>query len=145
MVFRSRIDWWLVIIALAVPGWQIARQWSERGSALPPAFWITLGVLAFLIIALAPIRYVVEGRTVIVQCGLIRWEYAAFSVDDIQKIRPTHNPLGAPALSLDRLNIELTSGREILISPDDKSGFLRAIEALNPQLRLAGNSLVRAD
>jgi hypothetical protein len=64
-------------------------------------------------------------------------------VDEIESIRPTHNPLSSPALSLDRLNIELHTGRNILISPKDKSGFLQALMTLDPRLQRSDRSLVR--
>jgi hypothetical protein len=145
MAFRSKIDWWLVILVLAVPGWHIAADWAKRGIEHPPvSLWVVLAVLGVVGITLVPTRYIIEGRTISIQCGLMGWEYSAFTVEDVQSIRPTHNPLSSPALSLDRLKIELNSGKAILISPRDKTGFLRAINALEPQLRSASHSLVRS-
>jgi hypothetical protein len=144
-VFRSKIDWWLILLLLVSAGWPVAMQWTRSGTGYPPhSFWILIGVPALFVIALAPIRYVIEGRTVSVQLGLIGWEYTAFSVDDVQSVRPTHNPLASPALSLDRLNVDLRSRGTVLISPKDKAGFLNAIRTLNPQLQLLDDSLVRA-
>jgi len=47
------------------------------------SFWVLVFVLALLVIAFIPIRYVVEGSTVSVQCGLIGWEYVAFPVEEV--------------------------------------------------------------
>lgn len=148
-VFRSKVDWWLILLILVIPGWPIAKEWTERGTGYPShSFWLLMAVLAavlaFLMIVLIPIRYVIEGRTVSVQFGLIGWEFTAFSVDDVQSIRPTHNPLASAALSLDRLNVDLGYRGNILISPKDKAGFLRAVESLNPQLHPLNGSLIRA-
>src|SRR6185503_12225157 len=100
LVFRSKIDWWLVLLLLGIPGSQIALQWTSAANwPPPPSFWIAMAVVALLLIAFFPIRYVIEGETVSVQCGLIGWEYVAFRVDEVQIVRSTHNPLASPALS----------------------------------------------
>jgi hypothetical protein len=144
MVYKSKIDWWLILIFLGIPAWNIAAEWMKRGTMHPPdSFWLIVAVQVLLVIALTPIRYVIEGRTVSVKCGVIGWEYAAFSVDDVQSIRPTFNPLASPALSLSRLNIDLGVGGNLLISPRNKNDFLRAMEALDSRLQLREGSLVR--
>jgi hypothetical protein len=143
-MFRSKIDWWLVVIVLSIPGWRIATDWTKLATASPPAsFWIAVGALAPLVIGFFPIRYVIVGETVSVQLGLIRWEYTAFRVEDVQSIRCSHNPLASPALSLDRLSVDLGFRGNLLISPKDKAAFLRALGTLDPQLRLLGSSLTR--
>ena len=143
-VFRSKIDWWLVLVLLSIPGWQIVMGWTKLAAGSPPvSLWIAIVVPALVVIAFFPIRYVIEGETVSVQCGLIGWEYTAFRLEDVQSVRSTHNPLASPALSLDRLKVDLGFRGEILISPKDKAGFLRALGALDPQLRTLGDSLIR--
>lgn len=144
-VFRSKIDWWLVLLVVAAPGWPIANDWISRGTAAPPpTFWFTLAIWGSIVVAFIPTRYVIEGRTVAIRCGLTCWEFLAFSVDDVQSVRPTHNPLSAPALSLDRLRVDLGFHGSTLISPKDKAGFLQAIASLNPQLQPLDGSLIRA-
>ena len=143
-MFRSKVDWWFILILVAIPGSTIAYEWIKRGAGTPPtAFWIALAVLGFIVVALIPIRYVIEGRTVSIKCGFIGWEYGSFSVDDVQSVRPTHNPLSSPALSLDRLRVDVGFFGPFLISPKDKSGFLQAIANLNPQLHPLDGALVR--
>jgi Bacterial PH domain len=143
-VFRSKIDWWLILLVVGVPSLPRAIEWVRGPTTIPPvSFWILMFVLALVVIALVPIRYVIEGRTVSVQCGMLGWEYVAFSVEEVQSVRSTHNPLASPALSLDRLRIELGFRGNILISPQDKAGFLSALEVLDPDLRHLDGSLVR--
>ena len=143
-VFRSKIDWWLILLVFGVPSLRIANEWARGATGNPPvSFWILLFVLAIGVIAFIPIRYVVEGRMVSVQCGMLGWEYIAFPVEEVESVRSTHNPLASPALSLDRLSIELGFRGRILISPRDKDRFLRALEALDPELRPVDDSLIR--
>ena len=48
-------------------------------------------------------------------------------VADIIDVTETRNPLSSPALSLDRLRIRYGADKHIMVSPDDKTGFLDAI------------------
>jgi len=137
------MDWWLVVILLGIPGWPIATEWTGLATGSRPAPWIAMVVLALLVIAFFPIRYVIEGETVSVQCGLIGWEYTAFHAEDVKSVRSTHNPLASPALSLDRLSVDLGFRGKLFISPKDKAGFLRALGALDPKLHRLNDSLVR--
>lgn len=60
----------------------------------------------------------------------------------IEAVVPTHNPLSSPACSLDRFRISWQGGRGIMISPEDKEGFLRALRERRPDLRRDGQSLL---
>jgi hypothetical protein len=143
-VFRSKVDRWFILILVAIPGSPIAYEWINRGVGTPlTALWVALAVWAFIMVALIPTRYVIEGRTVSIKCGLAGWENCSFSVDDVQSVRPTHNPLSSPALSLDRLRVDVRFFGPVLISPKDKAGFLHALAGLNPQLHLLDGALVR--
>jgi hypothetical protein len=84
---------------------------------------------------------VIDGRFVRIRCGVIGWPIGSIPIDEIRSVRPTRNPLGSPALSLDRLRIELANGRVWRISPRDKSGFLSALTRVNPSLKRAGNTI----
>lgn len=139
-IFPSKVDWWLVALAALVPGLQIVLYFTGRTPAR--SLWILLGVVAFMALFLFPIRYVIEGRTVLVKCGLIRWNFTSFVVDEIRSVEPSTNPLSSPALSLDRLRVSLRT-RDVLISPRDKTGFLHALEALDPHLQRRDSSLAR--
>src|SRR5205807_8834563 len=63
-------------------------------------------------------------------------------LDRIVEVFPTHNPLSAPAPSLDRLriNYQRKNGRMwfALISPKDKEAFVRDLASAAPHLRSAG-------
>ena len=62
----------------------------------------------------------------IVRSGPVRRRLA---IADIVAITPTRNPLSAPALSLDRLRIDVRRGGYVLISPADRDAFLADLEA----------------
>jgi hypothetical protein len=80
--------------------------------------------------------YELTADELIVHSGPIR---RAVPLSSLQRLRATHNPLSAPALSLDR--IEVTYGsRRVLISPRDKRAFVNAVVRRAPAVVLDGLS-----
>lgn len=63
---------------------------------------------------------------------------------EISEVRPTHNPLSSPALSLDRLHVQYGPGflKAVMISPADREGFLEDL-AQQAGLKRAGDRLAR--
>jgi len=57
----------------------------------------------------------------------------------VQRLRATHNPLSSPALSLDRIEVSYGE-RRVLISPQDKGGFVTAVLRRSPAVVLEGLS-----
>ena len=143
--FRSKVDWWLVLILVWIPILTSLPQLQRLalGGSPNSSAWLSLLVVAGVVLALFPTRYVIEGETVSIKCGVIGWECDAFRVQDVQTVEESHDVLAAPALSLDRLRIDLGLRRDIVISPKDKAGFLRALAAIDAQLRPVDGSLVR--
>jgi hypothetical protein len=82
------------------------------------------------------IRYEITPSALIVHCGPLR---TTVPLEAIVEVFPTHNPLSAPAPSLDRLEIKYrkkTGGTAFtLISPKDKEAFARDLASAAPQLR----------
>jgi len=76
-------------------------------------------------------RYLVTDREVIARSGPFRWR---IEIAGIESIRPSRSPLSSPAMSLDRLEIRYAGGRRLLISPEDREGFLEAVVARSRNL-----------
>ena len=127
MVFRSKIDLWLLIVLVAVSIFPLTQAMTalRHGSGWIPHFLIfgLLGGLFFWL--LLSTKYTVNADTVVVQSGPFRWIIAR---NEITQVVPSKSILSSPALSLDRLRIDYAAGRKsILVSPKDKVGFLKAI------------------
>lgn len=59
------------------------------------------------------------------------------SIKDIRKISRTKNPLAAPALSYDRLEILYGSQFQAeLVSPKDKQQFVSLLKSIHPQIEV---------
>jgi hypothetical protein len=129
MRFRSKIDGWFIpLMVISVAGLIVALG----GVMLSPMPWFlrviaTVAIVAIMYLLVAVFRntyYEIVGTDLLVRSGPLKW---TIPVADIQEITPSRNILSAPALSLDRLKIRFGKRVFILVSPDDKDGFLRVI------------------
>lgn len=128
-VYRSKVDWWLVVVAVAAP--IVLLEFILDGLNPPERF----AELAALVIALAVVgiftwlyfttRYTITDDFLMVNSGPFSW---IIPIADISSVEPTRNPLSSPALSLDRLLIRYGQRAELMISPKDKSGFMTELK-----------------
>jgi membrane protein YdbS with pleckstrin-like domain len=133
--FSSKIDGWLIpVMVLAVGGLLAAlvavfvqeTPWPIR--LLVAA--VTAAVTLLLLAVFKSTYYLVRSDDIRIVSGPFRWEVP---LADIRDIAPTRNPLSSPALSMDRLKISYGKRKFVLISPDDKDGFLRAVAKARQQ------------
>ncbi len=75
-----------------------------------------------------------DGRLEVV-CGFLP---SRFGVKNAVSVRPTRSILSAPAVSLDRLEVKFKKGRPLVVSPRDKQGFVAALKAVNPGIKVKG-------
>jgi hypothetical protein len=129
-VYRSAVDTWLVVvlavcglIALAVGVTEfVAGDAAARGIAV---LVVLMGVGLPLWI-LTTTSYTLDEGVMLVRSGPVT---RRVRIADITGVTPTRNPLSSPALSLDRLRIDVRGARPILISPADRARFLADLEA----------------
>ncbi|WP_042076873.1 PH domain-containing protein [Acinetobacter nosocomialis] len=138
MKFRSKIDWWLLLIFVVITANIIFKIYQEvHHSSIGTNFsHLMIYSLVILVIWLPVFNtyYVVENNTLIIKSLVFGWK---ININDITQIEPTHNPLSSPALSLDRLKISyIKNGRiaKVMISPKDKEGFLNTLRK-NPNAK----------
>ncbi len=131
MVFRSRIDSWLLVVLLtsaaavlaaalhvvnAGAGWLVALPLVLVGTGLP--LWL-----------LASTKYIISQDALVAQSGPFVWRV---KITDVLEVTETRSAISGPALSFDRIAIRYRSGkfsRSLLVSPKDKTGFMQAISA----------------
>lgn len=128
--FPSKIDAWLVSLSLggAVAVLTTLLTASHIGRAGLTGFIVALActVLGMLGWVLLGTFYRFEGPLLVIRSGPFRWR---IPVGEIVSIEPSRSLISGPALSLNRLCIEYGEPRRImLISPRDRSGFLREFE-----------------
>ena len=145
--YRSKVDWWigfsLVVPPIVAVTVCLEFLFNGRINELP---WGIGGVLfvALLYFGLVvPIRYGLGEHHLEINFGLCR---SRIDYSLINTVRPTRNPLSAPALSLDRLEVSYGGGMfgVALISPADREHFLKEL-ASRAGLAQVDGELIRED
>jgi hypothetical protein len=142
----SKIDWWLVFLLL------LALFYAVSYVVLPllrgnqhVAWW---GAGFFFLIAVLigfmswPLYYDISEGLLTIRMGIVRWR---IHLDSIQTAVPTRAPWKAPALSLDRIQINYRKGWKkvsVLVSPKDKEGFLNDLVRYSKCLKRSGAQAV---
>jgi len=133
MTFRSKVDWWLgavLLIAAALSGMAVAIvavvESPLAALAVSPILLLSVGLPVWLLRAT---RYTFDAENLHVRCGPFTWR---IPLREVRSVTPTRNPLSSPALSLDRLRIDFGRMKSIMISPEDKEGFLRELRKRVP-------------
>ena len=128
MKFPSAVDKWFYVFAFGLPLALVAANLHLLSQQLlvTDVVMLTIAVAAVLLPLwlLFSTTYVVEGERLVIRSGPFQW---CVVLADIKAVRSTRSPMAAPALSLDRLELQYGNGRRILVSPRDRKGFLRAI------------------
>lgn len=133
--FRTKADALLVVpmaVGLGLPVLLIVRGLAEgrpmMGAALPLALLMAILPLSF-------IAYDVTDRELVVRQGWLRWR---MPLERIEVMKASRALCSAPALSLDRIEIRTDRGLWLLVSPADRAGFIAAVRARVPRVRLEG-------
>jgi hypothetical protein len=144
-IYPSKRDLWLVILFLVMilfgfyaPFIICAEPVHILIKIFGSIFFISMsiGCLAILLTT----KYALTTEYLVVWCA-----YRSFPIPliDIYEVYPTHNPLSAPALSLDRLRVKYKGSKfGALISPVDKNRFMHELLDRCPQLMMIKDRLI---
>jgi hypothetical protein len=143
--YPSKIDWWLVPVLCVPPVGVVTACGASVFAGSTQG--LLVGVAAAVLVAgiffglVFPMRYGLDDAYLVVRFGVCRQR---IPLADISEVRPTHNPLSAPALSLDRLHVQYGQGffKAVMISPADRNGFLNDL-ARKAGLTRGGDRLAR--
>jgi hypothetical protein len=133
ITFRSKVDWWLAAVllisaaasAMAVVIVSVVES-PLLGLAISPLLLLSVGLPTWLLRATT---YTFGDTDLEVRCGPFAWRVP---LREIRAVTATRNPLSSPALSLDRLRIDFGPMRSVMISPEDKEGFMKELRKRVP-------------
>lgn len=122
--FRSKIDWWLILLILGIFGYPIVEgiQTHQYGLSIT-----MIAILFFMFWMFSKIKYVIDGT-------MLKVWWIKIDIHSIKRIYKTNNPLSSPALSLDRIAIVYNKYDEVLISPKLKKEFVEELLKINPTI-----------
>ncbi len=99
--------------------------------------------LFIIFICAYPVYYKIEPPILLIKSGVFTYR---ISLSSIEEVKPTRNPISAPAWSLDRLHIAYRKKGKTtfaLISPLNKDKFLRELVDNSPGLEHRGSGIVQ--
>jgi len=128
-VFKSKIDWWvrLVLVAAVLGEFAVIGAIATEGrEPIETTAVILVCILAIMLFAwvMFGTLYKVDRGVLKITSGPFRWK---MPIDEIHSVEATRSPLSSPALSMDRIRIRYGKNRRVMVSPADKTGFLKAI------------------
>lgn len=128
-VYRSKIDWWLMPLVFGPFVFGIIQGIR---SAEYEILYIMLPILLIILFLFSQIKYTITERDLKINGGFYR---VNVSINDIRSVSRTSNPLSAPALSLDRIEIKYGNNfHYLLISPKEREKFINQLIAINPNI-----------
>ena len=122
--YRSKIDWWLILLILGIFGYPIVE------GILTNQYGLSITMISILIVIFwmfSKIKYAIEGT-------MLKVWWVKIDIHSIKRIYKTNNPLSSPALSLDRIAIVYNTYDEVLISPKLKKEFVEDLLKINPTI-----------
>jgi hypothetical protein len=78
-------------------------------------------------------EYAIVDKKLKIKCGL--FTYKPIAILDIKEITKTKNIIASPAPSFDRIEIKYGKFDTIIISPKDKSRFVKDLTKINPDIK----------
>jgi hypothetical protein len=144
--FPSKIDTWLVVVIagafLTGPVIVIADHLAdgttpEIGLVVTVVTLLAILVPAclFVVWVFRTTDYTITATELLVRAGPMRWNVP---LKDIREIRSTRSLLSAPALSLDRIEVIYGKYGSVVISPEDRMGFVHTLCARAPSTIVSG-------
>ena len=127
--FPSKVDLWiriLLILIVVLEFYVLARTFAE-GTTMTTRYIVvsaTVLVVALVLSLLFRTHYTISGDNLRIVSGPF---FRNISISSISSVEATRSPISSPALSLDRIRIRYGNRRSVMVSPEDKSGFLKAI------------------
>ena len=143
--YPSKIDRWVVPVLCVSPLAAVAACVASALAGATPGLAVGVAVAALVagvyLGLVFPMSYGLGETHLVVRFGVCR---RRIPLAEISGVRPTRNPLSAPALSLDRLRVQYGQGflRAVMISPADRELFLGDL-ARKAGLRREGERLFR--
>lgn len=142
--FKSKVDVWMWPLLCMPPIAMVSATVSLYMAG--DSTWVMMLPFNLLVVAVYgglvfPMYYELQPNELLIKFGLASYR---IPYTDITGVKPSRNPLSAPALSLSRLSIERTSGSEVLISPVDRERFLQELSSRVTGTKVEAGSIVAA-
>ena len=135
MEFKSKVDLWLAAVLWGSVAICFFPVFLEDGLIIGLVIGIPMAI--FVLLLWINTKYSIRDEHIVIK-GVLKDNLVPIS--SITSINSTRNPSSAPALSLDRLEINYGNFDFLLISPLEKERFVEELLKINPQIKIGGKS-----
>lgn len=127
--YKTKIDAWLILM-LAIPMLLVAGLGIYLYPAFPEEALICGGSLLFSAALVAviglPCAYTLEPEQLLIRSGVIRYRIPYRAITGVEK---SGSIWSGPAWSLQRVKISYGDRKFMLLSPQDREGFMAALRS----------------
>jgi len=129
MEFKSKVDLWLAAVLWGSVAICFFPVFLEDGVIVGLAIGIPMAI--FVLLLWINTKYYIRDDQLVIK-GVLK--DTLIPIESITSVKTTRNPLSAPALSMDRLEINYGKYEFTLISPLEKERFVEELLKVNPQI-----------
>jgi hypothetical protein len=135
-MFRSKVDWWLAAMVAATVATPAILGFLNVAAGHSSAGGISLILTSLIVVALVfacavPMQYEFTNTELVIRSGLLR---VKVGYSCICRVQPTNSPLSSWAWSLDRLELVLSDGDRLIISPVQTREFVAELMKRAPHV-----------
>jgi len=135
MEFKSKVDLWLAAVIWGSVAICFFPVFLEDGLIIGLAIGISMAI--FVLLLWINTKYYIRDEHLVIK-GVLK--DTLIPIVSITSVNSTRNPSSAPALSMDRLEINYGNFDFVLISPLEKEHFVEELLKINPQIKIGGKS-----
>ena len=131
MEFKSKVDLWLAAVLWGSVAICFFPVFLEDGLIVGLAIGIPMAI--FVLLLWINTKYYIRDNQLVIK-GVLK--DTLIPIESITSVKTTRNPLSAPALSMDRLEINYGKYEFTLISPLEKERFVEELLKVNPLITI---------
>ena len=135
MEFKSKVDVWLAAVLWGSVALCFFPIFLEKGLILGIAIGSPMAI--FILLLWINTKYYIRDEHLVIK-GVLK--DTLIPIVSITSVNSTRNPSSAPALSMDRLEINYGNFDFVLISPLEKEHFVEELLKINPKIKIGGKS-----
>ena len=135
MEFKSKVDLWLAAVLWGSVALCFFPVFLEDGLIIGLAIGSPMAI--FILLLWINTKYYIRDEHLVIK-GVLK--DTLIPIVSITSVNSTRNPSSAPALSMDRLEINYGNFNFVLISPLEKEHFMEELLKINPKIKIGGKS-----
>ena len=135
MEFKSKVDLWLAAVLWGSVALCFFPVFLEDGLIIGLAIGSPMAI--FILLLWINTKYYIRDEHLVIK-GVLK--DTLIPIVSITSVNSTRNPSSAPALSMDRLEINYGNFDFVLISPLEKEHFMEELLKINPKIKIGRKS-----